>query len=108
MQLGRIITVGDDTTQYVVVGYKDNSSYGDCSYNETYKLIKVEHLENEEFLTEDVINNDRTGKVFRVHVTGIERTPSINEVKNVAPFELTKEVRYYVRRKEAKQVTIYE
>lgn len=107
MSIGQIVTVGEETTQYVVVGFKDNNAgdYGACSHNEVYQMISVEDmaLVDKGYLTETDIKRAR-----EVRVTGITATPKINVVKDVAPFEIIREVRYNIRRKQAKQVTVYE
>ncbi|MER2060514.1 MAG: hypothetical protein ABTA16_16960 [Niallia sp.] len=93
-----------DRTPMVVVKYDNYEDMGSCSYARTYYMIEENYLKNNQgHIVLDTLIKD----CFALKVTGVE-FPEIEQVKNIAPYEIEKVMTLKVRQKEAKIVTIYE
>lgn len=104
--IGDVVQVKGCDGYYVIVGRKDNNvGYGNCSYDEDFRLMPLSTLEAEEVY---YITNDNEGTT--INYRGLNPSEIFTKVEGVAPFEVTKETRYKVRRMKAtaKTITVYE
>jgi hypothetical protein len=94
--IGSVVTIDNYSEQYVITGIKNYEDSGSCSYDRTYIVMKLEDIENKDYITQD--------EGIQIECKGT-RLP-LHKVENIAPFKLTKEIRYKVERMKAK--IIYE
>lgn len=96
--IGSIVKIEKYSGEYVIIGMENHERLGDCSYSRDYNVMKVSDLENKDYI------NENEGTKIECRGTTLPFT----KVDNIAPFRLTKEVRYKVDRMKAKTITVYE
>ncbi len=94
----------DNNIPMVVMEIKIDENYASCSYDRYYTLCEETYLArcNGLYSEEDIKNHGRI-----VHITGIE-FPDIEQVKDIAPYEITPTRCFNIRQKKAKTITVYE
>jgi len=102
IEMGSIVTIEDWSGQYVVVGCDIREDMASMAYDRDCYLMPLEQFEKLEYY---IPGQNLTHKV---NVTGIFPRPHITVVEDVAPFKLTRELRYKIERKKPKVITIYE
>lgn len=102
--IGDVILWEDE--RMVVVDLENNESTGDCAYSRKYLLCKEAYFA--ECKEERLISLEQIKQHGKwLEVKGIN-FPKIEQCKDVAPYEVKPIHAYSVRRKQAKNVVIYE
>ena len=98
MKLGSVVKYNNE--KYVITGFKNWETTGSCTYERDYYLLPLDDMVNRTQITE----NEGT----KVEVRGIPKPFPLEEIKDEPPFEFRKKVFFTVRRKQPKNVTIFE
>jgi hypothetical protein len=96
--IGNIVTIDNYSGQYVITGMENHERLGDCSYSREYYVMELNDIENKDYIKEN--------EGIKIECRGT--TLPLHEVDNVAPFRITKEIKYKVERMKAKTLTVYE
>ena len=98
MNLGSVVKFNNE--KYVITGFKNYETVGSCSYDRDYYLLPLNEMINKTKIKEN--------EGIKVEVRGMPKQFPLEEIKDEAPFELTKQINYIVRRKQPKTITIFE
>ena len=94
----------DNGIPMVVIAINNNEDIDSCSYDREYLLCEERYINGANGIYS--INDLRLRGKW-VHITGTE-FPDINNVNNIAPYEIKPINCVEIRQKKAKTITIYE
>jgi hypothetical protein len=101
-KIGDVVYNQDGDLPLVIIGLRNFEDAGSLSYSRDYVVIALDDMV--EKVAKDGFVKLDDGFVIKVRASKLPFSQVVGE----APFELTQEIRYLVRRKVPRTVTLYE
>jgi hypothetical protein len=104
-EMGSVVMINNEKRKYVIVGMENREDDASMSYDRTYLLKPLDHITEKEIL---VLKDDVLNGAYRHRIFATTSMDSMKLCEDEIPFNISQEVYLRIRKKQPKQVTVYE